>query len=730
MIFAIIILFVSSLLVTAALVTANGDIKFTHTNTSEKKAYYAALAGISAYKDQLQANPYYWKKCPRLPAEEEKREPVSGATEEEYVVQTVPSETPTSKHTAVECKSEKESAILQGGESKGAAGSFRIELTGYAGIGYAGAHELTCEDKKVKALSCVSVIATFTHPGFLDYVYFTAYEILDPFAQNPEPTNCEHYYQYRKEHNLISECGTITFASSDKVNGPMHTNDAASVDCGATFGRENHHDKIEINGGYYGCSEVNMLGEYIKNGATLTPPETDSELLETAGKKFQGKTIIELKPGTPNTMKVITFKSGVEQEPVTEPFPENGVIYVENAASGCPIKYTPFNSNYAGDDNCGNVYVRGEYTESLTIAAANDLIINGSLTTTHKTSGEPTGSAVLGLIATNFVRVYHPVKTTTEVAKETATTAPIVHKESCVKPRERTGVLTNKKTEVTGVSPTEGLTLEEEVTGTGIAAGTTITKIAGTTITLSKEATATGTETLTFVRVAKLKTNSKEVSLTTTANLNVGEDVSGTGIPSGTTITAINSAAKKVTLSQTPTKEESSKLTFYPANMTYNASLGKCVKNSAHGGWEFHSTELLYTEKCPSQSNYLSNGECEWEIKARQCPSGATNLNKTEDPRGWGSLTNLEVDAAILSTHHSFIVDNFECGASMGELKVWGSIAQFWRGPVGLIGGAGYIKDYNYDERLATNTPPQFLSPSTTSWKGGRVTVAPQAFEP
>ena len=220
----------------------------------------------------------------------------------------------------------------------------------------------------------------------------------------------------------------------------MHTNDAAAV-CGEakskpTFGREGHHDKIEMNEGHYaagGCkNEVNMLGEFSENGPTLTPPETDSELLETADDKFQGKTIIELKSGTPNTMKVITFSAGKEVEK-TVPFPENGVIYVENSPTGCPIKYTPFNSDYTGDEKCGNAYVKGTYTESLTIAAANDLIINGPITTTHESNGEPTGSAVLGLIATNFVRVYHPVKRL-HGKRKPATEAPVNGK--CVSLKE------------------------------------------------------------------------------------------------------------------------------------------------------------------------------------------------------------------------------------------------------------------------------------------------------
>jgi hypothetical protein len=55
------------------------------------------------------------------------------------------------------------------------------------------------------------------------------------------------------------------------------------------------------------------------------------------------------------------------------------------------------------------VYVRGEYFNSLTIASENDVIVNGNITT-PTTGGVPNTNALLGLIANNFVRIYHPVK--------------------------------------------------------------------------------------------------------------------------------------------------------------------------------------------------------------------------------------------------------------------------------------------------------------------------------
>ncbi len=84
---------------------------------------------------------------------------------------------------------------------------------------------------------------------------------------------------------------------------------------------------------------------------------------------------------------------------------------------------------------------------------------------------------------------------------------------------------------------------------------------------------------------------------------------------------------------------------------------------------------------------------------------------------------NLSIDAAILAINHSFIVDNYDCGASLGTLKVNGAIAQKYRGAVGTTGGTGYIKSYNYDDRLHTITPPSFIEPVQADWVIGRETV-------
>lgn len=78
-----------------------------------------------------------------------------------------------------------------------------------------------------------------------------------------------------------------------------------------------------------------------------------------------------------------------------------------------------------------------------------------------------------------------------------------------------------------------------------------------------------------------------------------------------------------------------------------------------------------------------------------------------------------QIDAAMLSLQHSFIVDDYSCGANLGTLNVDGSIAQNFRGTVGAtVNGAqsGYTKNYVYDRRLEYEEPPHFLAPTNGAY--------------
>ena len=95
----------------------------------------------------------------------------------------------------------------------------------------------------------------------------------------------------------------------------------------------------------------------------------------------------------------------------------------------------------------------------------------------------------------------------------------------------------------------------------------------------------------------------------------------------------------------------------------------------------------------------------------------ASSLGESEDPNKWGSQPNIWIYAAILAIDHTFMVDDFICRPGLGTLHVYGAIAENYRGPIGASGGragdSGYVKDYKYDDRLASDPPPYYLTPAS-----------------
>jgi hypothetical protein len=75
-------------------------------------------------------------------------------------------------------------------------------------------------------------------------------------------------------------------------------------------------------------------------------------------------------------------------------------------------------------------------------------------------------------------------------------------------------------------------------------------------------------------------------------------------------------------------------------------------------------------------------------------------------------------------------VQNYDQGSKQGNLTVWGSIAQNYRGIVGQGGGAGtgYIKNYNYDARLVTQSPPYFPQWANAKWTTMRLGELPPTY--
>ncbi len=396
------IMLVTSLLLAAAFTASEGEVHLASTDTNQKKAYYAAQAGINEYLYHLTQDSNYLSYCtkpnPENPALNEVVEhpselhwatlPGSAGepTTEKYAIELLPAEDAPVTDKKCDPNNLVETMIEQKGP---ATGTFRIKS-----IGVAGNSERT-------------IVATFKNLNFVNFVWFTKYETFDPVIYGlPYKAVCENFYAKRP-----AGCKNNYFVTGETIEGPVHTEDHVGV-CGEpVFGRS-ASDKIEFHAigssdeGYSAENECGaaanpkFVGTHVppKQVQTLEPPPGDEELQHIVEKEeyeFKNKTEIVLEG---HEMTVTTSK-GTNKVP----FPKNHLIYV--AGEGSCQGYSPYGPvpSYTADAGCGNVYVRGEYTESLTIAAQNDVVIDGSIT------GPGTGGILLGLIANNFIRIYHPL---------------------------------------------------------------------------------------------------------------------------------------------------------------------------------------------------------------------------------------------------------------------------------------------------------------------------------
>jgi hypothetical protein len=490
---------VASLLTAAALMSATDDAHLLGNDLDQKQAYLAARAGISDYQFHLNQDPNYWTGCP-APA----NVAIPGTTGAKYSISPL---TATGWTGACSTSNPVGSMIEASGAPNG---TYRIRASGTSG------------DGKVTR----SIVATFQNDSFLNYIWYTVYETLDPSAyqaasdRTAAAGQCHTYWRNGRlaPSGSRNYCVQIYFTSNDVINGPLHTEDSLAI-CGSpTFGRSGKNDPVEVvdpsastgastenNGGCSNNATYNTTTGQPKFGAnTISPPPNNGQLKQIAlpSYSFTGQTDIVL--NSTGTMNITN--NGTTQTNVA--YPSNGVLYV--STSSCPYDsvsgttaYTPFGVTYAaqpqpptgwaysGAAGCGTVTVHGTYTNSLTIASDNDIVIDGNIS-------RPAGSnALLGLVAQNYVRVYHP---------------------------------------------------------------------------------------------------------------------------------------------------------------------------------------------CSSNTNQS------------------------------GSMSNPSITAAILTLSGSFIVDNYTCGAQLGNLSVTGAIAQIYRGPVGQIGTSGYLKNYTYDDNLRAEEPPHFLEPVQAAW--------------
>lgn len=304
-----------------------------------------------------------------------------------------------------------------------------------------------------------TVSASLRRRSFIDYLYFTDYETRDPamytgtpFSASVAQTRCARYYYgafgARRDVNGRNDypgdsdsggayCTDINFITADNVNGPLHSNDAFLV-CGSpNFNGDTSTSWSGESGLRYrvnsSCSGNNPdfanPGDPAEQPPLTMPPsnsvikaETDAGL---GGCLYTGPTRIRLRAN--GTMDVRSpFSKQTNNSCPTNgngALPGNGVIYVQNVpsvagdpnfTSGCPYSVNgrahPLGFPITNDINTygcrnGDVFVEGTLDGQLTIAAENNIVVTWDTTYEDGVAGDD----LLGLIANNYVEMYHPV---------------------------------------------------------------------------------------------------------------------------------------------------------------------------------------------------------------------------------------------------------------------------------------------------------------------------------
>jgi type II secretory pathway pseudopilin PulG len=381
-----------------------------------KTAMAAAQAGIDEYVSRLTADSSYWTQGnsdttnPAFTAGQRVQGSVNGAT---YTYQVLSTMASTATDGTIR--------LLSTGTSSPGAGHPNVSRT---------------------------LITTLKVTSFLQYLYLSDIEVVDP-AIVGSPSACANYYYAGR--SSLTTCSNIQWGSSDVVNGPLHSNDALQINGSVNFTNtrtESSWPAISsgsVSKTWWGTQNPPLTGRSPVYAASVSLPSTNSSLLNYvspdvngtgttgAGCYYQGATEIIFQGASMRIRSPMTSRADTpsrclnvatrSQWQIISPIPP--VIYVDSATSGsCTTGNTAaFTYPRAGESyttgsssavswgpainyHCkrGSVYVQGVVASATTVATADDVVVTGNLTVDSLS-----GSTVVGLIAGNCAWVYHPV---------------------------------------------------------------------------------------------------------------------------------------------------------------------------------------------------------------------------------------------------------------------------------------------------------------------------------
>jgi Tfp pilus assembly protein PilX len=301
--------------------------------------------------------------------------------------------------------------------------------------------------------------------GFGEFLYYTVYETIDPaneavFGLNNEDAQdkCAHYAWEPTVAGVSKprdqdDCYNIDFISADRINGPLHSNDTMVMKGSPKFqGTVTTSDPAckPENRPVTACYDVDgsaspQFDKGIAYRAEVPLPTSIADLkrnvdparTSTPGCLYTGPTRIKLNPNPTGTYSTMTVWSpwsktalnpgcGNYQQtwPQTVALPNNNIVMVRDVPStqSSPSSSACASGTIGGfpqsDDvnqslaeaSCryGTLYLEGNLHGRVTFAADNNIVITGDTT---YVDGK-TGLDAMGLIATNSVKIYHPVKCT------------------------------------------------------------------------------------------------------------------------------------------------------------------------------------------------------------------------------------------------------------------------------------------------------------------------------
>ncbi|WP_240792284.1 hypothetical protein [Salinibacterium sp. dk2585] len=218
-----------------------------------------------------------------------------------------------------------------------------------------------------------TIVANLRQTGFIDFLYFTDYEMSDPDVRgmsvnSPASPSCTVIHKW-KPGGSTRGCTTIQFGNSDEIKGPLHSNDTMLI-CAARF--EGVVTTGNPSGGFdrpSGCSLPTFTEGAPVYSPSIPMPPTNSELKQETrtdvpddvprpGCLYTGPTSIEFlnggkmhvkSPWTKYTnIRGATGATGDNSQSaqcgtpaqlrngVTLDVPENNVIYVQNTPLSGP----------------------------------------------------------------------------------------------------------------------------------------------------------------------------------------------------------------------------------------------------------------------------------------------------------------------------------------------------------------------------------------------------------